>query len=342
MREKNLATVQVVEKLSPIEGADFIEVAAILGWSVIVRKGEFKEGDKCIYHEIDTLLPDVERYAFIEGKKKRLKTKKLKGVISQGLALPLSSVDSSVDNLQSMKVGDDLTELLGVMKYSPTEKNTTNFPGTPKRERTFPSYIPKTDENNVQSCWMLAREMVGKECYITVKVDGMSGTYAHNNGRCMVCSRHHLLEEDNGDSWWKMEKKYSIGDKLSEIGNVAIQGEIAGPGIQGNKMGLEQVTLFVFDVLDLNKGVYFGLADIIAMAARLEIPTVPIIEEAFIIPSDISVKTLLEMSEGLYDGTKNEREGIVVRTVNNSYSSRYQHRHSFKVRSNRFLLKNKL
>ena len=338
MNEKNLVTVQLVEKLSPIEGADFIELASILGWNVIVRKGEFKEGDKCIYHEIDTILPDNERYAFIEGKTKRLKTKRLKGVLSQGLALPLSSVD----NLQSTEVGDDLTELLGVMKYSPTEKNTDGTSGTPRRESTFPPYIPKTDEDNVQSIWKMAQEMVGRECYITVKVDGMSGTYAHNNGKCMVCSRHHLLEEDNGDSWWKMEKKYSIGDKLKEIGNIAIQGEVAGPGIQGNKLGLEHLTLFVFDVFDLNKLVYFGLADIIAMATRLEIPTVPIIEEAFVMPENIPMKTLLEMSEGLYDGTKNEREGIVVRTVNNSYSPRFHCRHSFKVRSNRFLLKNKL
>ena len=38
--------------IKPIEGADNIELMAVNGWNVIVKKGEFKEGDLCVYFEI--------------------------------------------------------------------------------------------------------------------------------------------------------------------------------------------------------------------------------------------------------------------------------------------------
>ena len=69
-------------------------MARVLGWHVVVKKGEFKVGDKCVYFEIDSILPpDNPDFAFLlnsKGKMKPLKTKRIRGVISQGLVMPLS------------------------------------------------------------------------------------------------------------------------------------------------------------------------------------------------------------------------------------------------------------
>ena len=77
---RHLVTIQRVKAVRPIENADAIEVADILGWHVVVKKGEFKAGDLCVYGEIDTIFPaDNKYFAFLEGK--RIRTKKLRGQI---------------------------------------------------------------------------------------------------------------------------------------------------------------------------------------------------------------------------------------------------------------------
>ena len=107
-------------KIEKIEGADNIELMSVLGWKVIVKIGEFHEGDMCVYFEIDSKLPEKEWSAFMESKKYKVKTMKLGKfkVISQGLALPLSVFDVEMPNEE----GVDVTELLGVT-YSVEEDN---------------------------------------------------------------------------------------------------------------------------------------------------------------------------------------------------------------------------
>ena len=107
-------------KIEKIEGADNIELMSVLGWKVIVKIGEFHEGDLCVYFEIDSKLPEKEWSEFMASKKYKVKTMKLGKfkVISQGLALPISVFDVEIPNEE----GVDVTELLGVT-YSVEEDN---------------------------------------------------------------------------------------------------------------------------------------------------------------------------------------------------------------------------
>lgn len=107
-------------KIEKIEGADNIELMSVLGWKVIVKIGEFHEGDLCVYFEIDSKLPEKEWSEFMASKKYKVKTMKLGKlkVISQGLALPISVFDVEIPNEE----GVDVTELLGVT-YSVKEDN---------------------------------------------------------------------------------------------------------------------------------------------------------------------------------------------------------------------------
>ena len=100
--ERNLASIQKILAIVPIKGADRIEKVNILGWHCIARKGEFEVGDLCCYFEVDAILTEeILRKANLwdhngnkgklsGSKGNRLKTKRMKGVLSQGLVLPIS------------------------------------------------------------------------------------------------------------------------------------------------------------------------------------------------------------------------------------------------------------
>jgi len=125
--ERKLAHIEQIAWIKPIEGADSIEKVGVLGWVLISKIGEFKVGDKCCFFEIDSKLPEEEWSEFMAAKHYKVKTMKLSkfekdrgGVISQGLALPISAIPKLAD--KEWNIGDDVTELIGV-KYSVAEDN---------------------------------------------------------------------------------------------------------------------------------------------------------------------------------------------------------------------------
>jgi len=73
MVERKLVTIQKIDRLDPIEGADRIEKARIMGWDVVVKKGEFQVGGDCCFAEVDSVLPDGQSWAeFLRPKKFRI------------------------------------------------------------------------------------------------------------------------------------------------------------------------------------------------------------------------------------------------------------------------------
>jgi RNA ligase (TIGR02306 family) len=124
------ATIRKISKIEPIEGADAIECAKVDGWDLVVKKGEFKEGDLCVYFEIDSLLPNDPTYEFLgnpryqdgDTKYHRLRTVKLRGQISQGLALPVDIVSFQGETV-TVEEGQDVTDILGVKKYEKTSQS---------------------------------------------------------------------------------------------------------------------------------------------------------------------------------------------------------------------------
>lgn len=112
--QRELAYIAQVTNITPIEGAENVELAHVNGWTVMVRKGAFQIGDPCVYFEIDSKVPETTEFEFMEKYKYRVKTQKyFKGkVLSQGLIMTLAEL-----NLTDCKVGDFVTERLGVIYY---------------------------------------------------------------------------------------------------------------------------------------------------------------------------------------------------------------------------------
>lgn len=130
MSERALAHVEQIVDIQPIEGADKIEVATILGWKVVISKADsFKVGDKVVYIEIDSKVPDRPEFEFLRDRKFRVRTIRLRGQYSQGLIVPLSILGNG-----NYEVGQDVTKKLGITYYV-SEDNAHKAAKPPKSMR---------------------------------------------------------------------------------------------------------------------------------------------------------------------------------------------------------------
>ena len=339
--ERKLASVQIVESVEPIEGADSIEKIRVLGWTLVARKDEFEVGDKCIYFEVDSVLPENSPvygtdFSFLASSKYRLKAKKLRGIVSMGLAIPTPDPNmrkSPETGLygRNWEVGEDVTAEFGVTKWEPVEALAMG-----DAKGTRPVYFPKTDEIRIQTIPNLFNELTDDdEYYATVKYDGTSASFFIKDGEFGVCSRNMELKESDSSRYWAMAKKYKIQEHLATCGeNLCISGEICGPGIQKNRMGLKEVSLFVFDIFDIDKQEYFSYEKLAEFLHHYDIPMVKEWPIWFPCPFE----KLLEQSKGKYESGY-PREGIVVRSKFNRFVQCLQGRLSFKVINPDFLLK---
>ena len=338
--ERKLATVRIINDIQPIDGADMIELAIVDGWKVVVAKNVVhKVGDMVIYCEIDSFLPIKEEFEFLRKSsyKKmgdqegfRLKTIKLRGQVSQGLILPIHVLPL----LEMVHEGQDVTEMLGIVKYEPPIP--AELAG--KVKGLFPSFIWKTDEERVQN---LASEYElyktknkdGMKFYVTEKLDGSSATYYFNNNEFGVCSRNLELLETEGNTFWKVARELDIENKLRNLGyNICIQGELIGEGIQGNPYRIKGQTVRFFNAFNIDNQEYLTLSDFIILINNMDLTTVPIIDTNLTLPDTIEDMLKYADDKSVLNFSF-DREGVVIRSADRTIS--------FKAISNKFLLNEK-
>lgn len=358
---RQLATIRTIASTSPIQGADRIEVAQVDGWECVVKKGEFEVGQHIVYVEVDSVMPERPEFEFLRDRKFRVRTIKLRGQVSQGLVLPLDILPDG-----NYKLGDDVTELLGVTKYDPQAQQEallmTKQPKTPanpiakflmrfkwyrklfmkpKRKGGFPDWIVKTDETRIQNLTTLfdIERKKGTPFSVTEKVDGQSATYflrkiSRRKYEFGVCSRNILLGTPDNSSYWTIARKYNIESVLKQLigeyQTIVLQGEICGDGIQGNKYHISGYDFFAFNLIYPDHKC--TTAEIKETLAPFGIKSVPIVEEGKALPETIA--ELVEYSKGKSVVRKEQkREGVVMRNVQNNIS--------FKVINPDFLLAEK-
>ncbi len=304
---RKLASIQKIKSLDPIEGADAIEKSTVLGWQLVVKKGEFKVGDLCIYCEIDSLFPDKPEFEFMRPRKMRVKTIRLRGQISQGICFPLSFLPSGFDIIEDA----DCTEALGIVKYEPPVP--AHLSGIAKGK--FPSFIPKTDETRVQVMQRLLDKYKGETCYLTEKLDGSSATFYLYQNEFGVCSRNLDLLEDGENTFWKVARALDIETKLRSLnGNFAIQGELVGEHIQDNKLKLRGHTVYFFNVFDIDRFEYFPYARFVKTIGDLNLQTVPILSTDYSLSNDID--SIIQMATRKSAVNPDVwAEGIVIRPL---------------------------
>ncbi|MDJ1473515.1 RNA ligase (ATP) [Xanthocytophaga flava] len=326
---RKLASIQRIKNLEPIPEADAIEKATVLGWQLVVKKGEFAVGDLCVYCEIDSLLPEKPEFEFLKARGMRIRTVRLRGQVSQGICFPLHILPKDTPITEDL----DVTDILGIIKYEPPVP--AQLAGIAKG--LFPSFIPKTDETRVQVLQELLDACQGDTCYVTEKLDGSSVTYYLRNGEFGVCSRNLELFETPDNSLWKVARTLKIEEKLRSLtGNFALQGEIIGEGIQGNLYKLKGQTVQFFNVFDIDQYKYLDFEGFQKTITQLDLTPVPILETDFALSNDI--QALVEKSKA--KSVLNPavwREGIVIRPLTEKVGT--LGRVSFKAINPEFLLK---
>lgn len=317
---RKLASVQKIISTEPIEGADRIEIARVLGWQCVTQKSNnFKSGDLVCYFEIDSLLPlSTPQFAFLRKKPEethgRIKTIKLKGKIAQGLILPLDLITEVLHTQTGGNTpivyneGDDLTEALNILKWEP---DTSNF--GEGAIGGFPSFISKTDETRIQALPQILDQYRGIIMYSTEKLDGASTTIFYlprdypgiptryldgNKDQFIfgVTSRNLCLAPSTDNKFWMAVRKQGIEEKLRAANTpIILQGELIGPGVQSNKLKLNDLDIRFFNVRVPGIEVdILGLSQMQATLKSIDLKSVPIIDSEFKL--DHSVDQLVAMA----------------------------------------------
>jgi len=326
---RTLASIQKINKLEPIADAALIEKAAVLGWSVVVKKSEFKVGNLCVYIEIDSILPPKPEFSFLEKNKYRIKTVRLRGQVSQGICFPLSILPAG-----NYAIGQDVTEILGVTKYEPPIP--AHLAG--KIIGPFPSFIPKTDEIRIQSCPQILGRHQDKEFYVTEKVDGTSMTVLVKDGSMNVCSRKLRLLKDMNNTLWQVAESLDFEKKLKDSGQrYALQGELVGEGIQKNVLKIRGQQYFIFNIYDFIAGYYLDYEDVKKLVLSWNLETVPMVNENYRLPATIDEIVSFTTRKSVIN-PESWLEGLVFRPKTETYDEDLG-RLSFKVVNPEFLLR---
>lgn len=311
--ERRLAHVETITSLDPIHGADKIEVATVLGWQCVVKKDEFHVGQKIIYIEVDSVVPDRPEFEFLRDRKFRVRTIKLRGQVSQGLVIPLSPYI----NPQRIEIGQDMTQQLQIQKYlTPSEREevlsqerkTANEKNRlkkfmmryswfrrlalPRNKKSgFPYWVSKTDEERIQNIPHVLEQFKDAEVYVTEKIDYQSATFTGKMlpnmtpiiGRFLpkrykfiVCSRN-MVNGDKNSLYWRIAQKYNLEKILRENPNLTIQGEQGDTKVQGNKYRITGPRLWVFNIIDHEREYQYNYEEMRNFCSKYNLECVPIL-----------------------------------------------------------------
>jgi RNA ligase (TIGR02306 family) len=330
---RRLATIRKVDEIRPIEGADAIELAVFGGWQVVVRKAqEIRPGMPVVYCEIDSVFPEQPQYEFLRQDKFRLRTKKFRGAVSQGIVFKIDEVLPA----GQYAAGDEVTGTLGITLFEPP------IPASIAGEvaGTYPGSVPKTDEERVQN--LALADLSGISFFVTEKVDGTSGSFILDGAGLHVCGRNWEFHETPEQTFWKLARHYDIEAKLrayhARTGSyLAVQGEVLGYGIQSNVYGLKGQDIFIFNIFDITRQRYLSAMAYRALLDEFGLKGVPVVATLFSMDGYDHAKLLAYAEGKSLLNQQAEREGVVFRSRDETSSN--QGKISFKAISNKYLLK---
>lgn len=333
---RRLATIETITSLTAIPDADAIETARVRGWDVVVRKGEFQVGDIVLYVEVDAFLDLSDpRFAFLGARGTRkdesgneghvLKTAKLRGQYSQGIVFRLADFPELTD----YSAGADVTAVLNIVKWDPPLP--AELAGTARG--LFPGWIAKTDEERIQNTGSLL-EIPGT-WVATEKIDGTSTTVWVDGDDEGVSSRNLDILRNDDNSMWSMALALNLHEKLRTAGTRAvIQGELYGPGIQGNPLQVKNVSFVAFTIQI--EGQEVPRAEWTDWMLELSVPV-------YDLPYPSSIEEALAQADGINSLINPYRpaEGIVWRNATTAtvIAGARPARASWKAISNRYLMK---
>lgn len=356
MTERVMARVVRIDAVEKHPNADSLDICTVGGWRVVTKLGEYAAGDLAVFAEVDAWVPNELAPYLSKGKEprvfngvkgERLKTVRLRGELSQGLLLPFTATLADYakdfdDEGQPFwmgpedffQEGQDVSEVLGIQKWeAPIPACLAGM-----MRGNFPVGVPRTDAERVQNLGTELQQWISDDIQfeVTIKLDGSSMTVTNINQDVQVCSRNLSLKLDQeGNSFVDLAKSLGLIEKLAAYDReIAIQGELIGPGIQRNQEQLSAHDFYVFEVYDVKAGKYLDSKSRRHICEQFALKHVPILYESVTLKElDItSIDAALKFAEGPSLNPKTNREGVVFKNSDGSIK--------WKAISNSWLLKN--
>lgn len=337
--------VVTIDEIRPHDNADRLECAVVAGWHVVVGKGQWKAGDLAVYLPIDSVLPvDLERKLFPEGSKitlskSRIKSIKIRGVVSQGMVVKIDEVCPTGWHPADFKVGDDMSEVLDVTKYEPPHKQVQSQPGkrTGKRRKEHPLFKKYTDLENIK--WYPKVFAEGEQVYVTEKVHGtnfragwvptVANTwwkkclkllrmlppyeFVYGSRNVQLQARRDRRGFYGKDIYGAIVDKYDLERKVPK--GTVVYGEVYGDGIQpGYNYGMINGghRLAVFDVYTFcsGEGQWLDSKSTLVYCDVNNLPHVPVLYHG---SYNADLVKSLASGDSVLEPTQKVREGVVVK-----------------------------
>ena len=151
-----LATIRRIASIEDVPNSDHLCLLKIDKWQVIARKGTFEIGVLCVFFEPNSLLPQCDEFAFLGtlvhtpvGTGYRVRSVRIRGVVSDGLAMPFHALPSLAKLSHQLHKDTDLTQRLGVKLYEPIPKKTNTLSMPKYNHLPFPAFLVKSTLPNV-------------------------------------------------------------------------------------------------------------------------------------------------------------------------------------------------
>lgn len=331
---ENLATIQQISNIEVHPNADLLEIASVLGFKCIVKKGQYKIGDLIVFIIPDTCLPDKPWAEFYKQKSSRVRAIRLRNVWSEGI---IESIENA-NYTGEVVVGKDITDDLGVYKYEPPAPQDLSAKGN------LPFGIIKTDEYRFNQIDNLP---FGELVDVTLKVDGQSGTYYHSKSykdpvlgfipcKFGATSRSLDIKLDCDNNYTKAERRYNILEKLNKYCknydvSLAVRGEVFGSNIQAFNINPHKglpLDWAMFSVWLIDEKRYARKGEqyyFLNIAEEIGLPTVPVLEKDVVLTPELIKKYCEDMTElngKPFEGVVIQYSGGSFKVINKYYDSK--------------------
>lgn len=305
--------VVTIESIIKHPNADTLSIAKVFDYQVIVRTGDYSEGEKAVYVPVDSIMPDTEQWKFLGPKDseftggvparyRRIRAKKLRGVFSQGM---LSKLPVNPQGLE-WNVGDDVCEVMGITKWEPQEENLSTSGECEKMPGGW-EFVKYTDIEGMRRYPRVIE--YGENVVLTEKLHGANSRYIHDGARLWVGSRTQIKRDTEDSVWWNVARQFEFAQKLASFPMTIFFGEVFGK-VQDLNYGIGSGATFrCFDTFDIKTMKYNDWSTTVNMCEQLNIPLVPVL---YVGPWEPDLKKFAEGNSTL---ASHVREGFVVKPV---------------------------
>jgi tRNA-binding EMAP/Myf-like protein len=327
-----------IGKIVKHPNASLLSIVEVDGCPVVIKTADFQEGDLAVYIPVEAVVPvDSKGLEFLrdpnhpERETARIKAKKLRGVFSMGLLIPISATGLSNEVVE----GYDAASFFKIVKYEEPENLGPTAPKIKKswyeilyawvkhpvsmwqishhqhnmKKVRHANFIPVYDMESLRKYRNVIQP--GELVYVSEKLHGTNFRAGYYKGKFYVGSHKTFKGENTTDLYWKTAVQYDLQELLKQCPNIAVYGEIFGQ-VQDLKYGAKQgqTWLRVFDLYDVDKKRFLDFDNFIETCNKLKLPRVPLLYAG---PYDPTVVDALASGASCIDGANNIREGFVIK-----------------------------